>query len=71
MRDLGIALRGRTTVIHHVVSHSGRGDFASQYNDLEDRASEAALGPCHAKVRNAQWHYRQQDLGPEPDDPDV
>ena len=45
MRDLGLALRGRATVIHHVASHSGRDDFASHYNDLADRAAEAALGP--------------------------
>lgn len=45
MRDLGSALRGRTTVICHVASHTGNVDFASYYNDLADKAASAALGP--------------------------
>ena len=44
IRDLGAALRGRVTVIHHVASHPGLDDFASHYNGLADHAAGAALG---------------------------
>jgi hypothetical protein len=45
IQELGKVLRGHTTIFCHVASHTGKGDFASYYNDLADKAATAALGP--------------------------